>query len=154
MAGGQFKLPVVVACPFPFWRRYTAASTTVAINDVGTAATVTVNNEGDVPIGAWFEYTGAGGGALTTLTIANQTTGPEGDSGGTLVWTGAGFANGAYIDWRHTDPAIPAVSAGSVAAGGYVILWPGPNTVQVYANANVADVMTIYWRDAWEDLGN
>jgi hypothetical protein len=154
-AGGQIVVPVVLTCPYPFFREYTAQATTVAINAVGSAVTTTITNTGDVPIGARFEYDGAGGGSLASITIQNLTAGPDGTAGGTITWSKAGFSDTNELDWRYSDPAIPSWTAGSsVAAGSYIVLWPGPNSVKIYGNIDVADSLIVNWRSAWEDVGN
>jgi len=130
---GRIRFPLIFdTTENPFWEENgTPPTSTVAL--ATTTQTVSITNSGDWPIGAKIALS-ALAGSWTSITITNNTTGPNGESGGSIQWSDTVFANGDTFDWRYTDRNQVTWQSGSSIGNPSVInfvLWPGANSVDV-----------------------
>jgi hypothetical protein len=148
-SAGNIKLPVIwqtVECPL--FRSTTAATDTVALSTA--KQTKTIVNAGEWPIGLRLDLSDIVG-TWTSILITNTTAGPNGESGGVLVWSDAALANADYLDWRYTNLKWPVWTAGNavLAATAYIILWPGSNSIEFTGVGGTSGTITATWREMW-----
>lgn len=152
--GAVVRYPVMWEALYPWWRLYGTADTD-AVDLRTTLQSTVISVSGDVWVGALFDLASLSA-TWTSILITNATTGPEGESGGSITWgDSVGFSNGDELDYKHTEPHLVTWEDGTtVNDTGYIKLWPGSNTIQVTGTKSAgtpsADVVNVTWRPAYQ----